>query len=169
MEKVKVTRSQFQEIANEAWGKHFKRIENNEPTDSKSIWDEMDRYELYLDIPPVHANPDINALINRYCDDCRISDRTEGAIIYTGGQIGTVYCDTFGRPRIKLPESPEFRFIDEWCNGYREVFISLKDRVTLTLCEGDLSIVICPTEESFKAQLTGAIECYGPCEELKAI
>lgn len=155
-DKIKVTRTQFQDICDKEW---TKILDHKKAASWNHIFD---RYEIVLEFPPNHANPDINDLINAYCGDSRI--KSEGVTIYTGGQVGAVYCDTFGRPRLKLPASPEFKFIDEWCNGYREVFISEKDYVTLTICEGDLTIKVCEDQAKFAAELADAIECYGNTE-----
>lgn len=46
--------------------------------------------------------------------------------------------------------------------SYFGVWIHNEERLTFTYCEGDLSLVECPTEESFQAELANMAEFYGP-------
>ena len=44
---------------------------------------------------------------------------------------------------------------------YFGVWVNMNERLTFTYCEGDISLVECPTAESFKAELDNADEVYG--------
>ena len=44
---------------------------------------------------------------------------------------------------------------------YFGVWVNMAERMTFTYAEGDLSLVECPTVESFKAELDNMAECYG--------
>jgi hypothetical protein len=48
---------------------------------------------------------------------------------------------------------------DAWYFG---VWVNICERMTFTYAEGDRTLVICPTLESFKAELANAAEFYGP-------
>lgn len=45
--------------------------------------------------------------------------------------------------------------------SYFGVWVHVEDRLTFTFCEGDTSLVVCPTIESFRAELENMQECYG--------
>jgi hypothetical protein len=45
-------------------------------------------------------------------------------------------------------------------NGYREVWVSERERTILTYCEGDLDVTIDDTEEAFRARLASAEQFY---------
>ena len=47
---------------------------------------------------------------------------------------------------------------DAWYFG---VWVNPEKRLTLTYAEGDLSVVECPTDESFTAELASMAKCYG--------
>jgi len=54
--------------------------------------------------------------------------------------------------------------------SYFGVWVHVGTRRTLTYCEGDLSLVECPAEDSFKAELAHMAEFYGePPPALKVI
>jgi len=48
---------------------------------------------------------------------------------------------------------------DAWYFG---VWVHVAERLTFTYCEGDWSLVQCPTEESFRAELANMAKFYGP-------
>jgi len=45
---------------------------------------------------------------------------------------------------------------------YFGVWVNATTRQIMTWCEGDESLVTCPTVESFQAELDDAARCYGP-------
>ena len=45
---------------------------------------------------------------------------------------------------------------------YFGVWVNPKRREILTFAEGDETLVTCPTEESFTAEVAGLVEFYGP-------
>ena len=47
---------------------------------------------------------------------------------------------------------------DAWYFG---VWVHVEKRMTVTYAEGDLTVVVCPTRETFCAELKDAAECYG--------
>jgi hypothetical protein len=48
---------------------------------------------------------------------------------------------------------------DAWYFG---LWVNIPERMTFTYAEGDRTLVICPTLESFQAELADAARCYGP-------
>jgi hypothetical protein len=48
---------------------------------------------------------------------------------------------------------------DAWYFG---VWVHEAERLTFTYAEGDITLVECPTEESFRAELADMARCYGP-------
>jgi hypothetical protein len=46
--------------------------------------------------------------------------------------------------------------------SYFGVWVNIEKRQTLTYCEGDITLVICPTIESFRAELEDLEKFYGP-------
>ena len=49
---------------------------------------------------------------------------------------------------------------EEWADQFRAVYVDANKRATVTYCEGDLIIVICPDDESFGKELDHATEFY---------
>ena len=47
-----------------------------------------------------------------------------------------------------------------WCDAYRDVWISVFYRCTLTYCEGDLTLSIAPDAESFYDALASSSKFY---------
>ena len=47
-----------------------------------------------------------------------------------------------------------------WCDAYRDVWVSVFHRATLTWCEGDLILSIAPDAESFYNELTSSAKFY---------
>lgn len=51
--------------------------------------------------------------------------------------------------------------VEDWDDyGYRAVWVSPKQRATLTYCEGDLTLVTCDTDEAFIEELRDAEKFY---------
>ena len=46
--------------------------------------------------------------------------------------------------------------------SYFGVWVHLEDRRIVTFAEGDITIIDCPTAESFRAELASMAEFYGP-------
>ena len=58
---------------------------------------------------------------------------------------------------------PEWRQFDTWQDAwYFGVWVNVRQRMTFTYAEGDRSLVVCPTLESFRAELEDAERFYGP-------
>jgi hypothetical protein len=54
--------------------------------------------------------------------------------------------------------------------SYFGVWVHIEKRMTVTFSEGDLSVVVCPTIETFRAELEDAAKTYGdPPPAFKAI
>lgn len=62
----------------------------------------------------------------------------------------TLYC--------RVPDG--FSVVEDWSNGYREVWINSKDRAIFTLCEGDLDMTVDADAETFERRVESAREFY---------
>jgi hypothetical protein len=60
-----------------------------------------------------------------------------------------------------------YRLVEAWGDSmYRLVWVDPFRREVLTYCEGDVTLVTCPTEESYMAELDDAASFYGHPFEL---
>lgn len=75
--------------------------------------------------------------------------------IRTGG--GAEDIDLFDRYSTR---NQVWRYVAQWSHGYRMVLICPQHRLTLTYCEGDVSLVWCPTRQHFFAELQDAHRFY---------
>jgi hypothetical protein len=85
-----------------------------------------------------------------------------GAACTTCGAEDRYYFD-FGPCQ---PKFGWFQYDTSQDASYFGVWVHKESRETLTLCEGDLTLVECSTLESFRAELADAERCYGappPC------
>jgi hypothetical protein len=165
---IKVCNEAYIKVCNEAYKRYLfevKKIPVADQTKEKCM--ELQRHYFFsvvnendIILPgPKHINEDINKLIERYCVEIHQNDY--GETVYSGGNVGAIVCNNFNKPRLNLPKSAEFSFVEEFCNGYRETWVSMKDKVELTICEGDLSIVIYDNVGSLINALYRAAEYYG--------
>jgi hypothetical protein len=53
-----------------------------------------------------------------------------------------------------------FREIDEYCNGFRNVFVNDQLRVIVTYCEGDISVTLDDSDAAYQARLQSAAAFY---------
>jgi hypothetical protein len=59
-------------------------------------------------------------------------------------------------------DRPGWQYIDGWIDGpYRVVWVSFEYRATFTYCEGDLTLVTCDDEATFRKELADAERYYG--------
>jgi len=69
--------------------------------------------------------------------------------IRTGGENHDIFDQAATRDGL-------WRCVERWSHSYRSVLICPKHRLTLTYCEGDVSLVYCPTPKHFFAELRDA-------------
>jgi hypothetical protein len=61
-----------------------------------------------------------------------------------------------------LPAADWRQFDTRQDASYFGVWVNVRERMIFTYCEGDRSLVVCPTLESFRAELEDAERFYGP-------
>jgi hypothetical protein len=60
-------------------------------------------------------------------------------------------------------QPPAWRQFDTWQDAwYFGVWVNVRERKIFTYCEGDRSLVVCPTLETFRSELEDAEQFYGP-------
>ncbi|WP_426455358.1 hypothetical protein ACP26L_36585 (plasmid) [Paenibacillus sp. S-38] len=167
-ETIAVTHKEFMEIAdkmlNGYWDavqkltKKQKTSERCQALMQEHYYGPIAKYAIVLSQKPEHEREDIVRFVELWCLDWY--DKDDQRRVFTGGNVGGIYCDSFGRPRMMLPERNEWDHLESYNNGYREVWVNRMARLVLTICEGDLSIVMCKTVEAYGAELTEAAEFY---------
>jgi len=130
-----VTLNEYKEIVSEYWKGNVTS-------------QELDQYEIVLEIPPTHESEFINNLVTRFCDDQR---QEENRILYMG--------QSRFLNRNELVENG-FSYVSEWSDGYREVFISEQHNAIVTTCEGDLSVSLTDSNEAYKNEIDRCTEFY---------
>lgn len=154
-----VNKQQMAEIRQRLAGEYWDAPIDERPAVYKRMGETLEQYELVFDILPVHDNQTVIDLINLYCDDCRAID--ENRILYSAsGAVDMSGGSSYRHLLDRLKGNGGWKYIGVWSTGYRDVFIHRADRVELTVCEGDVSIVLCKTPEAFEQQCTEADECY---------
>lgn len=90
----------------------------------------------------------------------KIPPRTNerGNLVYRGSRHGERYLYDFKICTAAKGWRQYDTSQDDWYFG---VWVHMEEMLTFTYCEGDLSLVVCPTKESFKAELDDAAEFYG--------
>jgi hypothetical protein len=54
-----------------------------------------------------------------------------------------------------------WQYVEGWNDGpYRVVWVNFELRATFTYCEGDLTLVVCDDDATFKTELLDCGECY---------
>jgi hypothetical protein len=127
---IKVTNDEFKKIVNELIQKYG----------VQEALKHIDSYEIALPFEPKHSNDEINKLINLHCTDAE--EREDHFIFF--GSVRTLS----GDDRYRIPEG--FTYVSEWSNGYREVFVSKQHLASITVCEGDLSVVLYHSYEAYE-------------------
>lgn len=127
---IKVTNDEFKEIVNELIQKYG----------FQEAFKHIGRYEIVLPFEPKHSNDEINKFINLHCID---AEEREGYFIFSGS-VRTLS----GDDRYRIPEG--FTYVNEWSNGFREVFVSKEHLAMITVCEGDLFVVLYHSDEAYE-------------------
>lgn len=109
----------------------------------------FENYNIVLEVPPTHANPAINKLVERFCTKHRYK---EGAIIYDGSARNYLGFDRY------LSDD----FVPMWkaFNGYREVYFSANNLCEVTTVEGDVTIVLFNSPEDYEKGYADAEKFY---------
>lgn len=136
---INVTSKEFQAIVNDYYSGKL----------NLTMSEIMDRYIIVLETPPTHNNPEINKLIERFCDE---SERRDGRTLYSGHAMNYL---GFGR---HLPDG--FKEMHEAANGYREAHFSMADLVSVSTCEGDVTINIFDDINAYNAHYEHAKKFY---------
>jgi len=86
----------------------------------------------------------------------RVNER--GNRVYPGSRHGDRYLYDF---KVCTKEKGWRQYDTSQDAWYFGMWVHMEEMLTFTYCEGDLTLVVCPTKESFKAELDNAAEFYG--------
>lgn len=136
----KVTNKEFEKIVDELIEKHG----------IQGAYKHLEQYEIALQFEPNHTNQAINEFIQKHCIDA--TQKEEHTLF--SGSVRTLS----GDDSYQVPEG--FEQVWEWNNGYREVYVSEENLATITVCEGDLSVVLYKSKESYQKGYQEAEEFY---------
>ncbi len=96
----------------------------------------------------------LTGFMRAFCNG-RTRDNDNRAIIHDGDSAGK---DVFDVGAL-VPKG--CREVEEWADGhFRSVWVNDSEHYTITYCEGDIYIVICPDAESYAAEIAEATEFY---------
>lgn len=135
MTNYNVTIEEYREIANKVYLKEI-------------TWEEYEKYNIVLEIKPSHSNEFINNLINNTCTDTR---QEQNRILYTGSFRGNYHYTMLENG---------FKYVSEWSNGHRDVYVSKSDKAIVTYCEGDISLSLHDTIEDYENEIDTCTKFY---------
>lgn len=154
---IEVTMKEFQEKVDKVWGEIFKCFdqlpENEAILKKEKLLNSLNDYQIVLEHKVIHSNPVIVKIIERFSST---SERQEnGTMRFTG------FCPT------DYMSASDYRLLhsvlterSEWSDGYRQVFVSSKDHVMVTFCEGDITINVFTGKEAYEKEYEKAKEFY---------
>ncbi|PGK52274.1 hypothetical protein CN918_31275 [Priestia megaterium] len=169
MNKILVTKEEFQALTNDYWNTIFTAPNTLTEKELKQLKDDefkkLDEYEIKGIEGPHHPNIKFSKLISAYCVEMRRSDYIEDKFTYFGaaGEPSHIKSlDDSYRPNISKPLLDELGFIEKykWRDCGRRVFVSDSLRSILTFCSGDLSITVNGTPEAYRKDYGECVKCY---------
>jgi hypothetical protein len=154
-----MTRSKLKEKISKVLGElhwanyHRKLKESGQYTDPDNL------FGLSYDVPALHA--ELKDLLDRQRRRDFEEERNEfGNIIHRWFRSGAGrYHWDFGPCQEKFGWK---QYDTDQDASYFGVWVHLERRLVLTYCEGDVSLVVCATDDLLRAQLQSMAEFYGP-------
>jgi hypothetical protein len=96
----------------------------------------------------------LQEFMRSFCDG-RSREKDNRATICDGDSAGR---DVYGVGAL-VPAG--CREVEEWEDGrFRSVWVNDSEHYTITYCEGDIFVVVCPDAESYAAEIAEATEFY---------